>query len=311
VETEVRSIPELGRWCPACQTWVQRFDKGPNGRPDAACPSCRALERHRFLAIVLDGLSPLVATSRLVVDVAPSEQITAILRRISSGRSVRIDFDPAADNRAVDVQASLTALPFADGSIDLLVCYHVLEHIPDDLSAMSEIGRTLSAGGFALVQVPWRRERATDEDPEASEEERIRRFGRADHVRMYGADFEDRLTKAGLASHRLVPRELLDDRLIDLFRLVPDETVWLLRRDNGNRVDVNNDAVQLRNFTALTDALSATDAQAAAAADARAARAEALAAKWEREYHRLRDKFGVRLMALLARPFRRRRGGSH
>jgi hypothetical protein len=73
----------------------------------------------------------------------------------------------------------------------------------------------------------------TDEDPDAPVEERIRRFGQADHVRMYGADFEDRLAKAGLASYHLVPRELLDDRLIELFRLVPDETVWLLRRDSG------------------------------------------------------------------------------
>jgi hypothetical protein len=144
----------------------------------------------------------------------------------------------------------------------------------------------------------------TDEDPDAPVEERIRRFGQADHVRMYGADFEDRLAKAGLASYRLVPRELLDDRLIELFRLVPDETVWLLRRDSGNRVE---DAVQLRNLQALTDAFSASDAQAAATPDARAARAEALAAKWEREYHRLRNRFGVRLMASLARPFRGRR----
>ncbi len=39
-----------------------------------------------------------------------------------------------------------------------MVCYHVLEHIADDASAMREITRVLAPYGLAIVQVPWRPE---------------------------------------------------------------------------------------------------------------------------------------------------------
>jgi len=264
---------------------------------------CRSLERHRFLALLLEGLCPVIATSRLVVDVAPSAQVSKIFRRIAPSHYVRIDFDPAADSRAVDVQASLTALPFSDRSVDFLLCYHVLEHVPDDAAAMAEIARTLSDGGVALVQVPWRPDRLTDEDPDAPEEERLRRFGQADHVRWYGADFEDRLHKAGLLSCRLTPREVLGDGFVELFRLVPDESVWVLRRDAGERRDdLTGETVRMRTLRHVAELYGA--------AEARAAEAEALAAKWENAYRRLRNQRVIRAVAALASPVRKRLRGA-
>ena len=110
---------------------------------------------------------------------------------------VGMDFDPGADSRIVNVQASLTQLPLPDASVGLMICFHVLEHIPDDAAAMAEIGRVLAPGGIAVVQVPRREGVPTDEDPDAPPEERLRRFGQRDHVRFYGDDFEDRLRAAG------------------------------------------------------------------------------------------------------------------
>jgi SAM-dependent methyltransferase len=307
VGTETQAKAPFDRWCPACQSHVGRFKQGPNGRPDAACPNCRSLERHRFLALLLEGLSPLIATAGLVVDVAPSPQITKILRRIAPGRCVRIDFDPAADARPVDVQASLTALPFADGSVDLLVCYHVLEHIAPDGAAMAEIARTLKDGGIGIIQVPWRPGRVTDEDPSAAQAERIRRFGQADHVRMYGGDFDERLTKAGLESYRLSPKQVVGDHLVQLFRLVPDETVWLVRRDGGRASDVLDDkAIRFRTLQALGK--SSLSAQTRIHnAEKRAAQADARAARWENAYHRLRNRRAVRAMVAMTSPIRRLR----
>jgi len=50
--------------------------------------------------------------------------------------------------------ASACSLPFADSSVGLVVAYDVLEHIPDDLQAASEIFRVLRPGGHFLVSVP-------------------------------------------------------------------------------------------------------------------------------------------------------------
>ncbi len=56
---------------------------------------------------------------------------------------------------------------------------------------MLEIARVLAPTGVGLVQVPFRPGTVLDEDPSAPVEERVRRFGQADHVRYYGDDFED------------------------------------------------------------------------------------------------------------------------
>lgn len=52
------------------------------------------------------------------------------------------------------VQASLTALPFADASFDLVCAYDVIEHIEDDVQALREIKRVLKPGGHFHLTVP-------------------------------------------------------------------------------------------------------------------------------------------------------------
>src|SRR5439155_16541575 len=42
----------------------------------------------------------------------------------------------------------------ADGSIDLVLCTEVLEHVRDDGRALDELRRTLSPGGWLLISVP-------------------------------------------------------------------------------------------------------------------------------------------------------------
>ncbi len=121
------------RYCPVCNTITQGpFRPGPGGRPDASCPECMSLERQRFLAIVLDGLAPVLNGAELFVDVAPSPQTSKLFQALRPKRYVRVDLDPAADGRQVEVRASLTHLPFAGSSVAAMVCYHVLEHIADD-----------------------------------------------------------------------------------------------------------------------------------------------------------------------------------
>ena len=214
------------RYCPACSTVVSReFKPGPGGRPDASCPACGSLERHRFIAVLLACLQPTLGKLELLLDVAPTTQVTPLLRRLNPQHLVR--FDIGADNRNVDVVGSLTDVPLADNSVDLLTCYHVLEHIPDDRAAMREIARIMRPGGLALLQVPFRAGTVTDEDPSAPEDVRIARFGQADHVRYYGDDFEDRLIESGLALRRVTPRSLLGDEMCAWFKLMPNELVWL------------------------------------------------------------------------------------
>lgn len=97
------------------------------------------------------------------------------------------------------VKVDITHLPFDDHDFDAVVCLHVLEHIPDDRRAMSEIFRVMKPGSWAIMMVPMDKSRPTTlEDPTiVSPQERLRLYGQEDHVRFYGADFTERLRQAG------------------------------------------------------------------------------------------------------------------
>ncbi|WP_175539781.1 methyltransferase domain-containing protein [Nocardioides exalbidus] len=214
-------------YCAACGSTVSRaFRPGPDGRPDAVCPRCGSLERHRFLSLLLGVLAPDLRDLDTVVEIAPSRQSKVLLDRVEARR--RISLDAGYDAREVDALASLTQLPLRDGSVDLLVCYHVLEHVPDDCAAMREIARVLSPRGIALLEVPIRTGVVTEEDPSATPDERIRRFGQRDHVRWYGDDFDTRLSAAGLSSLRVTPPALVGEAAVAWFRLMPHEVVWVV-----------------------------------------------------------------------------------
>ena len=51
-------------------------------------------------------------------------------------------------------QARAEALPYADGSYDLVTALDVVEHLDDDVSALQEMHRVLRPGGSVLVFVP-------------------------------------------------------------------------------------------------------------------------------------------------------------
>ena len=161
-----------------------------------------------MLALVLEGLTPTLAAARIVLDVAPVPVLSRLLARDTGGLYLPIDIDPAADSRRVMMQADLTRIPLPDDSVDVIMCTQVLEHVPDDLAAMREIRRVLSPNGIAFVNIPFRPGTVTDEDPSAPVEERIRRFGQADHVRFYGDDCDDRLRAAGLGFAALARLDL-------------------------------------------------------------------------------------------------------
>ncbi|MCD4524762.1 class I SAM-dependent methyltransferase [Nocardioides sp. cx-173] len=240
------------RYCSVCHQVVRReFRPGPGGRPNASCPRCRSLERHRFFAILLSVLGPTLEDLDTLLEVAPATETSPILGDLGARRHLRLDL--GADNRLVDVLGSLTDLPLADDSVDLLVCYHVLEHIPDDRAAMREMARVLSTSGIALLQVPFRAGKRTDEDPDAPEEERVRRFGQVDHVRFYGDDFEDRLVESGLAIQRVTPRSLLGAEMSTWLHVNPDELVWIARPLAGAEVPPR----ELPRPTSLTRSLTA------------------------------------------------------
>jgi SAM-dependent methyltransferase len=54
-----------------------------------------------------------------------------------------------------DIVADVQALPFADGSLEAVLCLEVLEHVEDPFRAVREIHRVLKPGGKVLASSPF------------------------------------------------------------------------------------------------------------------------------------------------------------
>ena len=58
------------------------------------------------------------------------------------------------DTSSIDIVSDITNIPLDKGSIDVVLCTEVFEHIPDPVMAMKEILRILKPGGHLLVTAP-------------------------------------------------------------------------------------------------------------------------------------------------------------
>jgi SAM-dependent methyltransferase len=209
--------------CPCCgRTW-SAFAPAWN-RPGAICPGCGAHERHRGLWLYLRERVGLGREPLRLLHFAPEYALRVPIEALEGVDYVTADLDPTG----VDVQLDITAMPFADGEFDAIICSHVLEHVSDDRAAMSELARVLRPGGWLLVLVPLdaHRER-THEDPAVrTPEDREREFLQRDHVRLYAPDVADRLREAGLTVRADRLAEALPEGAIARHGLLADETVF-------------------------------------------------------------------------------------
>jgi|ETNmetMinimDraft_30_1059905.scaffolds.fasta_scaffold22912_2 SAM-dependent methyltransferase len=174
------------------------------------CPCCGATDRDRQMALYLATRSTELSAGKRMLDIAPSPPLSTHIRTNYQDIAYR-----TADLRAshVDDNVDITDMAiYEEEAFDCLLCSHVLEHVPDDRSAISELFRVLKPGGWGLIMVPI--DLSLKETLEVSvepgdESARWRLYGQGDHVRMYSeAGFLDRLREAGFEVNRVTCHDL-------------------------------------------------------------------------------------------------------
>lgn len=197
-------------------------------RPNALCPGTLSLERHRLLWLYLQRKTTLLENKLKVLHIAPEQVFYSRFKRFNHWDYTTTDlYSPLAD-----VKADICDLPFKDGTFDLILCNHVLEHIPDDLKAMEELYRVLKKGGTLIAQVPLEAERSTTfEDNNITDKaKRTEIFGQYDHVRIYGIDYYRRLESVGFKTKRVDFLKELSAEEIDKFALPIEEQIPVGRK---------------------------------------------------------------------------------
>jgi SAM-dependent methyltransferase len=189
--------------CPVCNSKFRIFEPfGLIQRENAKCPQCGSLERHRLLWKYLNEKTDFFKKKIKLLHFAPEEAFYYIFSENQNIDYVPCDLFPEQfgyKGGATLKEVNITNIPYHDETFDVVLCNHVLEHIPDDIKAMSELYRVMKTGAWGILQVPIddNRENTYEDFSITSPKEREKAFGQSDHVRCYGKDYTDRLKSIG------------------------------------------------------------------------------------------------------------------
>jgi len=192
-------------------------------RPNVLAPGTLSLERHRLLWLYLKNETDFFTAPKKVLHFAPEQAFYKIFRNLKN-----LDYTTTDLNSPLaDVKADICNLPFEDNSYDVILCNHVLEHIPDDTKAMQELYRVLKPGGMAILQIPQdlHRETTFEDNSITDPKERAAIFGQYDHVRVYGRDYFDKLRSIGFTVKEEDYTRKLGDELVSKYALAKGEII--------------------------------------------------------------------------------------
>ena len=192
-------------------------------RNNVLSPSTLSLERHRLLWLYLKNETDFFSAEKSVLHFAPEQCFLKRFRDLKNINYTTTDLlSPIAD-----VKADICDLPFEDNSYDVILCNHVLEHIPDDTKAMQELYRVMKPGGYGIFQIPQdlNREVTFEDDSITDKNERAQIFGQYDHVRVYGRDYFDKLRSIGFKVEEVDYTAQLSEKDIEKYCLAKGEII--------------------------------------------------------------------------------------
>lgn len=192
-------------------------------RNNVLSPSTLSLERHRLLWLYLQNETNFFTAPKKVLHFAPEQEFYKRFKKQSNLDYTTTDlYSPLAD-----VKADICNLPFEDDTYDIILCNHVLEHIPDDTKAMQELYRVLKPGGMGIFQIPQDIKRATTftDDSITDPKERAKIFGQYDHVRIYGMDYFNKLRSIGFQVEEVKYTETISPDLVEKYCLAKGEII--------------------------------------------------------------------------------------
>lgn len=216
--------------CSVCGSEFRKFlPYGRSGRDNALCPNCLALERHRLMYLYLQRKTNFFQDNLKLLHVAPEYCFIDRFEKMKNLDYITADIESPLAKVKMDIHQ----IPFEANTFDVAFCNHVMEHVDDDIKAMSELHRVLKPGGWAIIQSPQDWSRATTfEDPTITDpKEREKHYWQDDHLRLFGRDYGKRLEKGGfkVKEDRFVMNELTPEE-VKRFALPANEVIYFCQK---------------------------------------------------------------------------------
>ena len=213
--------------CPICKSHYKSFlPYGRiNPRPNALCPSCLSLERHRLIWLFMKEKTNFFTQKLKVLHVAPEPCFMKRFEAQHGEGYITADIESPLAKVKMDIHH----IPFGENEFDVVLCNHVLEHVQDDIKAMNEINRVLKPGGWSILQVPFFSpvpEITFEDKTITGQREREKAFGQDDHVRKFGKDYTQRIERSGLMAEANGYASTLTDDMCSKYGISKREIVY-------------------------------------------------------------------------------------
>ncbi|MEM8762562.1 MAG: methyltransferase domain-containing protein [Bacteroidota bacterium] len=195
------------------------------------CISCGARQRHRLLWKYLEQQLPKTLSNLKVLHFAPDKSLYERLSTFDFEAYISCDLFPENLHyipKDKIVKVDITQIPYDENTFDIILCNHVLEHIPNDHHAMRELYRVMKVGGFGIFQVPvdYSKKETFEDFTITSPRGRKKAFGQFDHVRWYGRDYPHRLEAAGFIAAENAFVNSFSEKEIKYFGFDPKELIY-------------------------------------------------------------------------------------
>lgn len=205
--------------CNICNKNLSHFI--PTSNKDSLCPNCGSLERNRRLWQLLEN--EFLVPNCSILDFSPSR---CLYRKLKKIKGINYQSTDLSGDFIADFQYDITNLNINDNSFDLVICYHILEHITNDITAMKELFRIMKPGAKALIQTPFKEGSIYEDYSIISENERLKHFGQKDHVRIYSVSgLKERLESCGFS---VEIRDSFKDK--NKYHLNDSETIFVITK---------------------------------------------------------------------------------
>ncbi len=207
--------------CNLCDSRLSKFVVHPIHPLDLICPNCGSLPRTRALWNYLSSKIINPKSKYRILHFSPPKQLLKKLKNLQN--TIVIDTDYESNNCLKNYD--ITNIEEKESSFDLIICYHILEHIPNDAKAIKELKRILKPTGKLFIQVPYSQNETIEETEPTSPENRLKLYGQNDHVRLYGYNnLINRLEKGGFKVNPLLSKSFSDKP--DFYGFNPNDIIF-------------------------------------------------------------------------------------